>query len=415
VQNLFCFLFFMLFTKVLQYFPRPHIPGHQLETVVRQQITASGVAIPKGARIAIAVGSRGIANIARIVKTTVEFVKETGGLPFIVPAMGSHGGATAEGQRQVLESYDITETFIGAPIRSSMDVVELPQGNLAHRVYMDRQAHEADGTIIINRVKVHTDYHGPFESGLLKMCVIGLGKHKEALEIHRHGTHGLKNLIVPTAQQVLQHGNIVLGLAIAENAYDETAIIQALLPQHIETEEQRLLQWVREHMPTLPVQQLDVLVIDEFGKDISGAGLDSNIIGRMKIKTEPEPKSPDITSIVLLDLTEASHGNALGMGLADVITRRVFEKIDFRTTYENVVTSSFLERGFLPIVADDEHTALEYALRHCGLADPETPRIMRIRNTLKLDTLWASAAVLDEIRELEHIEVTADTQQFFAL
>jgi hypothetical protein len=280
---------------------------------------------------------------------------------------------------------------------------------------MDRQAYEADGTIVINRVKVHTDYHGPFESGLLKMCVIGLGKHKGALEIHRHGIHGLKDLIVPTARQVLQHGNILLGLAIIENAYDETALIHALLPQHIEAEEQRLLQWCREHMPSLPVQQLDVLVIDEFGKDISGAGLDPNIIGRTKIKTEPDPLSPDITSIVLLDLTEASHGNALGMGLADVITRRVFEKIDFRTTYENVVTSSFLERGFLPIVADDEHTALEYALRHCGLADLGNPRIMRIRNTLKLDTLWVSAAVLDEIRALEHVEVTADTRQFFEL
>jgi hypothetical protein len=405
----------MQLTKILQHFPRPHIPDHQLETVVRQQIDTSGVAIPKGAHIAIAAGSRGIANIARIVKTTVAVVKEAGGLPFVVPAMGSHGGATAEGQRQVLEGYGITEAFMGAPIRASMDVVELPQGDLVHRVYMDRQAYEADGTIVINRVKVHTDYHGPFESGLLKMCVIGLGKHKGALEIHRHGIHGLKDLIVPTARQVLQHGNILLGLAIIENAYDETALIHALLPQHIEAEEQRLLQWCREHMPSLPVQQLDVLVIDEFGKDISGAGLDPNIIGRTKIKTEPDPLSPDITSIVLLDLTEASHGNALGMGLADVITRRVFEKIDFRTTYENVVTSSFLERGFLPIVADDEHTALEYALRHCGLADLGNPRVMRIRNTLKLDTLWVSAAVLDEIRALEHVEVTADTRQFFEL
>ena len=404
----------MILTRVLQHFPRPRIADDQLETVVRAQIRASGVAIPSGAHIAIAVGSRGIANIAAIVRITVDAVKEAGSVPFIVPAMGSHGGATAEGQQQVLASYGISEASVGAPVRASMDVVELPQDGLPNRVYMDRLAYEADATIVVNRVKVHTDYHGPIESGLVKMCVIGLGKHKGALEIHRHGTRGLKELIVPSARRVLKHGRILLGLAIAENACDEIAIIKALKPDEFEREEEQLLRWAKAHMPSLPVRQLDVLIVDEFGKDISGTGLDPNIIGRTKIRTQPDPECPDITSILLLDLTDASHGNAIGMGLADVITRRVFDKIDFAATYENVITSSFLERGFLPIVADDERAGLEYALRHCGSADPDNPRIMRIRNTLKLESLWVSAAVFDEIQELDYIEGPLGQSTLFA-
>jgi hypothetical protein len=403
----------MKLIKVKQSFPRQIIPDDQIEEHVRQQIRDSGLTLQRGSQIAIAVGSRGIANIARIVKVTVETIKEMGGVPFIVPAMGSHGGATAKGQRKVLEGYGITETYVGAPIKSSMGVIELPQEGLENRVFMDKYASEADGTIIINRIKLHTDYHGPFESGLMKMCVIGLGKHKGALEIHQHGTRGLKDLIPPTARQVLKHGNILLGIAIAENAYDETAIIKALLPSQIEEEEQNMLAWVRANMPSLPVRQLDVLIIDEFGKDISGVGLDPNIIGRTKIRTEPEPTSPNITSILLLDLTEKSHGNAIGIGLADVITRNVFEKVDFQATYENVVTSSFLERGFMPIVAENARIGLDYALRSCGLADPANPRIIRIKNTLTLDQMWVSRKVLEEIRPVNTIEVTGETRELF--
>jgi hypothetical protein len=397
--------------KVKQKFQRPRIPDAQIEDVVRHQVLDSGVTIQEGSRIAITAGSRGIANIHRIIKATVETVKDMGGRPFIVPAMGSHGGATAEGQCAVLEGYGITEDYVGASIKSSMDVVELPQGGLKNKIYMDRYAYEADGTIIINRVKPHTDYHGRLESGLMKMCVIGLGKHKGALEIHQYGTWGLKELIPPTARQVLTYGNILLGIAIAENAYDETAIIKALLPADIEQEEKCLLVWVKDHMPSLPVQHIDVLIVEEFGKDISGTGLDPNIIGRRRIKTEPDPEFPDITSIMLLDLTKNSHGNAIGMGLADIITRKVFEKIDFQATYENVVTSSFLERGFMPIVVDDEQTGLKYALRSCGLTDLANSRIIRIKNTLTLDELWVSQNILDEIRELDIIEVTGESME----
>jgi len=401
----------MRFIKVKQHFARPRIPDQEIEDRVQMQMIRSGVAIPRGASIAIAVGSRGIANLPRIVQTVVRYVQDSGGQPFIVPAMGSHGGATAEGQCAVLASYGISETAIGAPIRSAMDVVELPPGDLQHKVYMDRLAYQADGTILINRVKPHTDYHGLLESGLLKMCVIGLGKHQGALEIHQYGTRGLRELIPPTARQVLTHGKILLGIALAENAYDETAIINAWRPEAIESEERQLLQWARANMPSLPVRQLDVLIVEEFGKDISGVGIDPNIIGRLKIKTDPEPDFPKITSIMLLELTEKSHGNAIGMGLADIITRRFFDKIDFRVTYENVVTSSFFERGFTPIVVEDEHQGLEYALRAYGLADPHHPRVIRIKNTLRLDELWVSPAVLEEIQGREQIEVTGETME----
>ena len=403
----------MTLTKIRQQFNRPKIDDEKIEETVRQQMTASGVVIAHGANIAIAVGSRGIANLRRIVKAAAEWVKERGGQPFIIPAMGSHGSATAEGQRAVLEGYGITAAAIGAPILSSMNAVELPQGKLEHRVYMDKYAYDSDGVILINRVKVHTDYHGAIESGLMKMAVIGLGKHRQALAIHGYGLRGLKDLLVPTARQVLQSGKILLGLALAENAYDETAQIRALLPQDIEREEMQMLDWVKANMPKLPVRQIDVLIVDEFGKDISGVGIDPNIIGRIKIPGEPELNDPDITSIMLLDLTDGSHGNAIGMGLADIITRRVFDKIDFRATYENVVTSSFLDRGFIPIIVDDERTGLAYALRSRGLADLNRPRIINIKNSLHIDELWVSQAIVDEVREREGIEVTNEIMELF--
>lgn len=399
----------MKLTKIRQHFETTKIPDGDIEAVVQQQIIDSGITLTNGASVAIAVGSRGIANIHRVVKATVQKIKEMGGSPFIVPAMGSHGGATAEGQREVLESYGVTEEYVGAPIKSSMEVVELPQEDLVNKVYMDTYAYEADASVIINRVKVHTDFHGPLESGLMKMCVIGLGKHKQALAIHRYGVRGLRDLMPLTARQILKHGNIILGIALVENAYDETAIIKALQPAEIETEEQKLLEWSRNHMPQLPVAKIDVLLVEEFGKEISGAGMDTNIIGRMKIRGEPEPDYPDIASIVLLDLTEKSHGNAVGLGLADLITRKFYEKIDFQATYENSLTSNFLERGKMPVVADTEKLALQYALRYSGAEDPQDAKIIRIKNTLTLHEIWVSQAVLAELQGRSNIEITDDT------
>jgi len=390
--------------KVRQYFKREYI--EDVEDRVRGEILKLGISIKPGSEIAIAVGSRGIRNIDRIVKATVEVVKEMGGKPFIVPAMGSHGGATAKGQKELLEGYGIREEVIGAPIRSSMEVVELPSDGLVNRVFMDKIVYSADGTIVINRIKPHTDFHGDIESGLLKMCVIGLGKHKQAIEIHRFGTYGLRHLIPLTAERIIKYGNIIFGIAIVENAYDETMIIEGVRPEEFEETDKRLLKIARENMPSLPVDNLDLLIIDQMGKDISGAGMDTNIIGRIYIDGEPEPEKPKITRIVVTDLTEKTHGNAIGIGLADFTTRKLFEKIDFNATYQNAVTSTFVLRGKIPIIAEDSRTAIEWALRTCGPIEIENAKIIRIKDTLSLSEMYVSRSILDEIKH--RVEVIGD-------
>lgn len=383
--------------KVRQFFNREHI--EDIESKVREEILNSGTRIKPDSEIAVAVGSRGIRNIHRIVKSTVDTIKELGGKPFIVPAMGSHGGATAEGQKKLLEGYGITEEYIGAPIKSSMEVVELPSYGLENKVYIDKFAYSADGTIIINRIKPHTDFHGEIESGLLKMCVIGLGKHKQAIEIHRFGTYGLKYLIPPTAKRIIEYGNIILGIGIVENAYDETMIISAVKAEDFETEDKRLLDIARRNMPSLPVDELDLLIVDEMGKDISGAGMDTNIIGRIYIDGEIEPEKPKIKRIVVTELTEKTHGNAIGMGLADFITRKLFDKIDFNATYQNAITSTFLYRGKIPIIAENPRQAIEWALMTSGPIDISNARIIRIKNTLSLNELYVSKSVLEKIKD----------------
>lgn len=398
--------------KIRRHFDRSHIPVEEIEATVKTELNRSGMDIPAGGRIAVAVGSRGIANLPVLVKAVLDWIEEREGRPFIVPAMGSHGGATAEGQRQVLESYGITETAMGVSVESSMETVELQSEGLPNKIYMDKRAYESDGTILINRVKIHTAFHGPSESGLMKMCVIGLGKHKGALELHSFGVKGLRDLVPAAARRVIRQGNIIGGLAVGENAYDQTALIKALAAEEIEGEEPRILDWTRQRMPSLPADTMDVLIVDEFGKNISGSGMDVNIIGRMKIDGVAEPELPKIKAIVLLDLADNSHGNASGMGLADVITRRVFEKIDFKATYENVLTHCFFERGKMPVIADTDSDALAYALKYCGIKDPEKARVLRIKNTLVLNEAWASAPLLEEISRIQGIEVTEEKSCF---
>ena len=369
--------------------------------------------VAPGSEIAVAVGSRGVANIVRIVCQTVAFIKERGASAFIVPAMGSHGGATAAGQEEILASYGITEASVGAPIRSSMEVVELPKDRSAVDVFMDRHAWESDGVIVINRVKPHTDFHGPYESGLVKICVIGLGKHRQALAVHRHGVYGLRELIPLVARDVLATGKVLGGIGVVENAYDQTMIVRALRGDEFFAVEPELLAAATANMPKLPVEKIDVLIVDQIGKDISGAGLDPNIIGRILIRGEAEPESPDIKSIFACDLTEASHGNAVGMGLIDVITRRLREKIDLPATYENVYTSSFLERAKIPIVVDSSYQAMDYALRGSGPPGDDGPRIVRIRDTLHLGEVQVSQAILNELGGRDDIEVIGEPVDLF--
>lgn len=397
-----------LFTKIRQQFERPVIAD--IEQTVAEQINAAKVNFAPGSRIAIASGSRGIANIARITKAVVDAVKAKGAEPFIVPAMGSHGGATGEGQREILASYGVSAEAMGCPVRSSMEVVELDRGGLELPLFMDKYAYESDGVILVNRIKPHTAFHGEYESGLMKMSIIGLGKERLASEIHRFGVYGLKTLMPEAGKRVLATGKVLLGIGIVENAYDETAIIEAMTPAQILTREPQLLAIAKKMIPSLPIEDVDVLVVDQIGKDISGSGMDPNVIGRMRIRGEHDAESPRVKVIVITDLTEASHGNACGIGLADVATRRLRDKIDWDATYMNGVTSGFYEHFMLPIVAANDRQAFDWGIR--ASHDPHKPKkIVRIKDTLHVSETYVSAAALEEIRD--RVEILSEPVSLF--
>jgi hypothetical protein len=379
-------------TKIKQHFHTNSIADINAE--VSKELLKFRPFIKPDAHIAIAIGSRGIKNLVPVTKEVARFIKENNAHPFLVPAMGSHGGATADGQAGILASYGITEKTIGIPVRSSMEVVELAQGNSSVPVYMDKNAYQSDGVILINRIKPHTDFHARYESGLVKMSVIGLGNEKQASAIHRHGVYGLTTFIPSTAKQVFDTGKILGGIALVENAYDDTMLVKALRTDDFFEQEPILLDIARKNLPALPVSDIDVLIIDRMGKDISGVGMDPNIIGRTKIFGQDEPDKPTIKAIVVLDLTDESKGNAIGIGLSDVITKTLYEKIDFSSTYKNAVTSSFIERVKIPIVAASHKEAVEIALRSCGFLKKGEEKIIRIKDTLHLDEIYVSKSIM---------------------
>lgn len=386
---------------------------HDAAGVLRTQLSSLDGRIRAGAQIAIGVGSRGIDNLPLLVKTVSDYVAARGAHPFVVPAMGSHGGATGEGQAEILRGYGISAQAIGAPIRSSMAVVELPRGDLAFRIFMDRHVYEADGAILINRVKPHTDFHGRYESGLMKMALIGLGKLEGARAVHDFGVYGLRELIGPGAARVLASGKILAGVGIVENAFHQTQHVEVLEAAAIGREEPRLLDLARRSMPRLPTRSVDVLVVDRMGKDISGVGIDPNITGRIGVAGETDPAAPRVRAMMVCDLTDATHGNAIGVGLADVITRRLFAKIDHAATYGNVITSSFLERGKIPVVADTDRDAFATALRSCGYLQPGRERIVRIKDTLRLDEMYVSTAIVEESEDRNDVDVIGEATDLF--
>ena len=381
---------------------RRHLPGAAIEDVpgaVTQALDAAFTAVDvAGRRIAVGLGSRGVANYALVARCTIDWLRRAGAEPFVVPAMGSHGGATAAGQTEVLAGWGITADALGVPIRSSMEAVELGvAGDPPVRVFMDRHAHAADGVLLINRVKPHTDFHGAVESGLIKMAVIGLGKRVGAEAIHFHGVSGLTHLLRPAFDRVLESGKLLGGLALVEDGREQTAVIGAARAVDIPAAEAEWLAVARRNLPTLPLDEIDVLIVDRMGKEISGTGLDTNVIGRIGIAGVPEPEAPRVGRIVVLGLTPASHGNAVGMGLADVITRRLQRQIDPAATNANVLTSTFLERGRMPLVAPTDAAALTWALRTCGKT-PDQAVVVRIASTLALESLRLSTAAADRAR-----------------
>lgn len=395
---------------------RNHFTDNSLRDVkkaCRQELKKLTGIINRNSSIAIGVGSRGIDNLEIIVSETVDFVKDQGGHPFIIPAMGSHGGATAQGQKEVLAGYGITEENIGAPVRSDMKTIKPPVIKCGNHIFMDKLAYESDGIILINKIQPHTDFNAEYESGLVKMAVIGLGKDLGAQTIHDSGIHGLVNLIPSLAKIIFDTGKILAGIALIENAYDKTMIIRAIPVNKILKEERGLINIARSYRPELPVNNIDVLVIDQMGKNISGVGMNTHVLGRIRIYGQPEPENPDIKSIVVHDLTDQSHGNAIGVGLADIITRKLFNKIDFQKTYKNVSTSSFLERGKIPFVAENDLEAFCLALRNCGSIKTGKERIIRIKDTRHLDELYVSDTIFHEIKDNPRIETRGEKVNVF--
>jgi hypothetical protein len=362
--------------------------------------------IQPGQHVAIAVGSRGIANIALFAKTVVDAVKKAGAHPFLVPCMGSHGGATAEGQTEVLRHLGISEETIGAPIRSSMEVVKLAELPNGLPIYADQYAAKADAIIVINRVKPHTAFRGPIESGIMKMIAIGLGKQKGAEACHQLGFKYMAEHVPAMARIMLDKLPIVFGVALVENAYDETCLIEVLPAAEIEQKEPRLLEIAKSRLPKIFFEQIDVLVIDYIGKNISGDGADPNITGRY-----PTPYAhggPDVTKMVVLDLTYETKGNANGVGAADFTTKRVADHTDYEATYANGLTSTVCTPTKMATAMENDYYAIKAAVKTCNILDYTKCRMVRLKDTLHLGEIEISESMLEEAKRHADIEIVSE-------
>ena len=361
-----------------------------------------------GSEVALGVGSRGIANLPAIVSGVVDALADAGHEPFVFPAMGSHGGATAEGQVEMLAELGVTERAIGCAIRSSMDVVEV--GRTPERdvpVYVDAHAVEADAIVPVNRVKPHTDFDGPVESGLSKMLVIGMGKQRGAKVAHEWATDwSFRRMIPEITEQLLDSLPVLGGVAILEDQHHATALLEGVPPSGFLDRERELLERAHDLLPKLPFDDLDVVVFDRLGKDISGQGMDTNVIGRRPFSiNEPEPSGPDIKRIYARGLTEATHGNAMGVGSADVIHGDVVDGIDAPTTLINALTASTIRGVRLPPVVETDRAGLVAALSTIGVVVPDTVRVLRAADTMHLSRLYASTALVEAAREREDLRV----------
>jgi hypothetical protein len=386
--------------KVKQEFAASEI--HDVTGILREEMNQAGIRerVTPGMRIAIAVGSRGMAEITLIVKFVVEELIRYGAIPFIVPAMGSHGGATAVGQVEMLASLGVTETSVGCPVISSMEVVKLGVLDNGLPVYIDKNAYEAAGIIIINRVKAHTAFSGTYESGLVKMMTIGLGKHKGAASCHALGFKHMAENIVNMAVVHLLSNKYLYGIGIVENAYDKIAQIAVIPAEKIFEAEPRLLADAKDNMPKILLQPFDVLIVDQLGKEFSGGGMDPHVTGNGPIPSKFRP-----ARLVALDLTHRSHGNAIGIGNAHFTTRRFFDKIDFNSTYANVITATIVESARIPLIMPSDSLAIKGAVKTCKAPNIENVRIVRIKNTLHISDVSISENMLGEAEQHSSISI----------
>lgn len=394
--------------RVRQSVPQPRVADvpRTVANLIRESRIRERVA--PGGRIAVGIGSRGITAIPAIAKAAIETLKDMGFRPFVVAAMGSHGGATPEGQRHLLAEYQITPEALGVEVRTEMDTVVLGTSPIGLPIYFDKNAFEADGILLLNRVKPHTDFHSAHESGVLKMLVIGLGKQRGAEQIHRLGLRGMKDVLPAVGRILLEKTKFALGLAIIENAEDLPAEIVPIEPETIFDVEPRLLDRARALMGRLPFDQIDVLIVGELGKNYSGAGMDPNVIGRLMVETQPDFPRPVVTRLAVLDVSAESHGNIVGVGFADLTTERLVSKLnplDFRT---NILTSCFLERGRVPITLPTDRDVIQTCLDTCWRVDPSEARMVIIPNTLELEELWVTRPLAEEVRSNAHLALEGD-------
>ena len=371
------------------------------EKVRKELLSFSKISLVRGKTVALAVGSRGIKHITEIVKTVVDTLQDCGAEVFIVPAMGSHGGAIAENQKKILEHLGITEDAIGIQIEATMDTDCIGYTPDGIPVYFDRNANQADYTISIARIKPHCSFRGIYESGMVKMSVIGLGKQKGADFCHRQGMANMGTNLEKIGRVHMEKSNLLCCLGLIENAYDDTCMLQVFAKNEIMEKEPDLLEVAKSYLPRIPFKNLDLLIVDEIGKDITGTGMDCNIVQRFT--SEHMPTKPFAKRLVVLDLTDKSDGNASGVGLADITTRRVFNKMSFENTYPNNLTARTTAGCKIPMIMENDYNAIRAGIKTAPNVDYNAMRIVRIKNTLRLDEMEISEALVKEAKDMPNI------------
>lgn len=396
--------------KVKQVFPRPKIEPEEIPAIIEGLLSEEKFAskVKPGMRIAITAGSRGIANVALTTKCIADFVKSRGAHPFIVPAMGSHGGATAKGQREILEGYGITEEYVGCPIISSMEVKKIGVNDEGMDVFIDKNAAEADGIILGCRIKPHTAFRGPYESGIMKMMAIGLGKQVGAETCHEAGFKNMAKYVPMFGRAIIENAPILFAVPTIENAFDETCKIVAVNAEEIVEKEPPLLQEAFSHMPRILVDECDVLVVDQIGKNFSGDGMDPNITGTFC--TPYATGGIKSQRVCVLDLSPETHGNAIGLGYSSATTKRVFDQLDLASMYPNAITCTVLGGVRIPIVMESDREAIQVCVKTCNEIDKKNARIVRIPNSLHIEHIMLSEAYYEEAKQNENLIIESEPE-----
>ncbi len=396
--------------RVKQVFPRPKIEKEEIPGLIENLLSQEKFAsrVKPGMRIAITAGSRGVANVALTTRCIADFVKSRGALPFVVPAMGSHGGATAEGQKALLAGYGVTEEYVGCPVLSSMEVKKIGVNEEGGDVYIDKNAAEADGIILGCRIKPHTAFRGPYESGMMKMMAIGLGKQYGAEVCHEAGFKNMAKNVPLFGKCIIQNAPVLFAVPTIENAFDETCRILAVAAEDIEEQEPGLLKEAFSYMPRILVDSCDVLIVDQIGKNFSGDGMDPNITGTFC--TPYASGGIDSQRVAVLDLSPETHGNGLGIGLASATTKRVYDQLDLAAMYPNAITCTVLTGVRIPLVMESDKETIQVCIKSCNEIDKKNPRVVRIPNSLHLEHIMLSEAYLDEIRGNPNLMIESEPE-----